>query len=411
MAQLSTLTSVNDALSRWLDIIPTSKLSNETIETRKSAGRVTAAPVYAPIPLPEFSRSAMDGYAVRAVDTSAAAGSFPTSLIIIGEVPMGEPPHFKVDSGQAAIIHTGGMIPDGADAVVMVEATRASTSQEIKVLKAVVPGENILLAGEDVGIGDEVIPAGRRIRPEEIGGLMAFGMTSVQVVLPPRIGVLSCGDEVVRPEDQPRLGQVRDINSASLSALISNCGGRPVEYGIVPDSREALMIVAAQALAECDAVVITAGSSASVRDLTAEVIQTLGQPGVIVHGINIRPGKPTILAVCDHKPVIGMPGNPVSALVIAKLFLEPMTATLLGLESFPERPGILARSAANIPSAVGREDWIPVIVKATSHGVIADPVFFKSNLIYNLVKANGLAYIPADRSGINAGEEIKVVPL
>jgi molybdopterin molybdotransferase len=411
MAQLSSLTNVQKALDIWLHAFPSGNRPVETIETRKSLGRVTGAPVYAPIPLPEFSRSAMDGYAVRAADTYGATENLPVSLPVVGEVPMGDRPQFRVEAGQAALIHTGGMIPEGADAVAMIETTRVVSAGKVEIRTAVTHGENVILAGEDVKKGDEVIPAGRRIRPEEIGGLMAFGMTMVQVVVPPRIGVLSSGDEVVRPEEQPRLGQVRDINTASLSSYISSCGAIPVEYGIVPDRRDLLQSMVTRAYHECDAVVVTAGSSASVRDITADVIQTLGAPGVLVHGVNVRPGKPTILAVCGNKPVIGMPGNPISALVIARLFLEPMITAMLGRESLPVRAGIQARMAKNMTSIAGREEWIPVILKTNGGVVTAEPVFFKSNLIFNLVQADGLAYIPAERTGVNAGEEIKVIPL
>jgi molybdopterin molybdotransferase len=220
----------------------------------------------------------------------------------------------------------------------------------VEVLRAVASGENVLKVGEDVAKGDEVIPAGVRLRPAEIGGLVALGFTRVRVASLPRIGILSSGDEVVPPDKIPGPGQVRDVNAYTLSALVDAAGGQPVAYGIVPDQEAALRSTAARALSECDGVVITAGSSASTRDLTAQVINALGRPGVLVHGVNVRPGKPTILAICDGKPVIGLPGNPVSALVIASLFVTPVIQALLGLRQMRPLPSVPARLALNLAS-------------------------------------------------------------
>ena len=262
--------------------------------------------------------------------------------------------------GRCALIHTGGMLPAQADAVVMVEHTQKARTGEIEVLRAVATGENVLKVGEDVTAGDEVIKAGTRLGPPEIGGLMALGITRVNVARRPRVGILSSGDEVVPPESELGPGQVRDVNSYSLGALIEQAGGVPVRYGILPDRAESLRSAASQALNECDGVIITAGSSASSRDLTAGVIDSLGQPGVLVHGVDVRPGKPTILAVCDGKPVVGLPGNPVSALVIASLFVVPVIQSMLGLRNAFPAPRMSARLTTNIPSQAGREDWVAV---------------------------------------------------
>lgn len=411
MTQIRSLMDAHEALDRWLAAFPKFHLPVETIESRHALGRVTSTPVIAPVSLPEFTRSAMDGYAVRAEDTSEARVEKPIRLTVIGEVPMGAAPEFVIGPGQAALIHTGGMIPEGADAVAIIETSRLIAANQVEINQSVKPAENIIPAGADVRAGDQVIPAGRKIRPEEIGGLMAFGLTRVEVVSPPRIAILSSGDEVIPPEQEPRFGQVRDINTAALAAIITRSGGIPVEYGILPDNRQALEKAAARARGECDAVVITAGSSASVRDITAEVIQTLGKPGVLVHGINFKPGKPTILAVCDDKPVIGMPGNPVSALVIARFFLEPAIAKMSGAELSLEKTGYNARLAKDIPVSDGRENWFPVVLYSSGGDLLAEPVLYQSNLIFSLVRANGLASIPAGGSEMKAGSEVKVLPL
>ncbi len=287
-----------DALALLTRHLPAPLPAAEEIDTALALGRVTAGPVLSDERLPAFSRSTVDGYAVRARDTFGASDSLPAYLPLAGEVPMGAAPAFALSAGQAALIHTGGMLPPGADAVVMLEYTQTARPGEIEVLRAAAPGENVLNAGEDVEAGQVVLPPGRLLRPAEIGGLMALGLTRVKVARPPRVGILSSGDEVVDPGLTPRPGQVRDINSYTLSALVEKHGGCPVRYGMIPDRRDALRSAVQRALEECDVVVITAGSSASTRDLTAEVIDELGQPGVLVHGVNVKPGKPTILAVC-----------------------------------------------------------------------------------------------------------------
>jgi molybdopterin molybdotransferase len=309
---------------------------------------------------------------------------------------------------QCALIHTGGMLPGGADAVVMVENTQSARPGEIEVLRAVGVGENVLKVGEDVGAGEEVIPSGVSLRPAEIGGLMALGLTRVWVASRPKVGLLSSGDEVIPPEARLGPGQVRDINAYTLGALVQQAGGEAVRYGILPDQADKLHAAAERALSECDLVVITAGSSASTRDLTAQVIDGLGKPGVLVHGVNVRPGKPTILASCGGKAVIGLPGNPVSALVIASLFMIPVIEALLGLKSRP-RGRLTARLSLNLPSQAGREDWVAVTLNRDSAaGYQAEPIFSKSNLIFSLVRADGLVRIPPDATGMAAGELVEV---
>jgi molybdopterin molybdotransferase len=288
---------------------------------------------------------------------------------------------------------------------------------EIEIVRAVAEGENVLRIGEDVAADQVVLISGKRVRPAEIGGCMALGIVQLRVAIKPRIGIISSGDEVVSTNECPRMGQVRDVNSYSLAALVTKAGGEPALYGIVPDSLEVMKSIAVRALTECAAVIITAGSSASARDMTAEAITSLGVPGVLVHGVNVHPGKPTILAVCNGKAVIGLPGNPVSALVIAGLFVEPMIEKLLGLKVLHPRPSVLARLTVNVPSQAGREDWIAVKlivngkwkIRNDETRFLAEPVFGKSNLIFSLSTADGLVRIPPDATGVGAGEIVEVV--
>ena len=422
MPEFLTLLPPDDARTLLLSHLPSSEPDSESIDVIHALNRTTAADIHAPHPLPEFQRTTVDGYAVRARDTFGATDSLPAYLTLIGEVPMGDAPAFEIGIGQCALIHTGGMLPVGADAVVMLEYTQGIASsglspeendrKEIEIFKSVAEGENLIRIGEDVAQGQLILPRGSLIRPAEIGGLLALGIMSLRVVKKVSVGLISTGDEVIDPGESPRPGQVRDINSYTLSALVEKSGGVAKRYGIVSDQFEALKDAAAQALSECDVVVITAGSSASTRDMTADVIRQLGEPGVLVHGINTRPGKPTILGVCAGKAVIGLPGNPVSALVNGYLFVVPVIEKLLGALPKPKAT-VLARLTVNLPSQAGREDWWPVKLafsaqqSAVSH--TAEPIFGKSNLIFTLASADGLLRIAPDATGLSAGEIVEVI--
>lgn len=407
MPEFLELANPNEALRTFLEAIHGSPRA-ERVRTEGTLGRVLLRDVVAPSPLPPFPRTTVDGYAVRASDTFGASPGMPGYLKVVGEILMGTVPELEVGEGQAVVIHTGGMLPSGADAVVMIEDTQAVDDTEIEVLKPVADGQNVLQEGEDVQPGDVVIQAGTRIRAQEIGGLLALGFGEVEVAEVPRVAILSTGDEVVPPSEEPAPGQVRDINSYTLSALVERAGGRPVRYGIIPDNAEALETIAKQAHSEHHMLLITAGSSVSERDITADVIAELGEPGILVHGIALRPGKPTILSLCDGVPVVGLPGNPVSALVVAGLFVLPAIRKLQGYRGPEWSPTISASLQTNVSSVAGREDWLPCRLIVTSDGLEAEPVFGRSNLIFTLVRADGLVRIPAASTGLDAGEEVEV---
>ncbi|MCH7609494.1 MAG: molybdopterin molybdotransferase MoeA [Chloroflexi bacterium] len=407
MPEFLELANPNEALRTFLEAIHGSPRA-ERVRTEDTLDRVLLRDVVAPSPLPPFPRTTVDGYAVRASDTFGASPGMPGYLKVVGEILMGTVPELEVGEGQAVVIHTGGMLPSGADAVVMIEDTQAVDDTEIEVLKPVADGQNVLHEGEDVQPGDVVIQAGTRIRAQEIGGLLALGFGEVEVAEVPRVAILSTGDEVVPPSEEPAPGQVRDINSYTLSALVERAGGRPVRYGIIPDNAEALETIAKQAHSEHHMLLITAGSSVSERDITADVIAELGEPGILVHGIALRPGKPTILSLCDGVPVVGLPGNPVSALVVAGLFVLPAIRKLQGYRGPEWSPTISASLQTNVSSVAGREDWLPCRLIVTSDGLEAEPVFGRSNLIFTLVRADGLVRIPAASTGLDAGEEVEV---
>ncbi|MCA9972389.1 MAG: molybdopterin molybdotransferase MoeA [Anaerolineales bacterium] len=394
----------------------THRVAAEVVPTREAVGRVTAAAVAAAHDLPAFRRSTMDGYAVRAADTHGASDSLPAFLQVVGEVPMGQPAAVVLAPGQAAIVHTGGMLPETADAVVQIEHTQrlptASEIQnpksEIEVFRPVAAGQNVLQVGEDVRRGAEILPAGQWLRPQDLGGLLALGIVAVRVARRPRVGILATGDEVVAPEETAAAGQIRDINSYTIGGQVVQAGGAPLYGGIVPDALAALETAAAQLLAESDMLVMSAGSSVSVRDITVRVIDGLGAPGVLLHGVATRPGKPTIVGVVGGKPVLGLPGNPVSAMIQFDMFGVAAIARLMGAER-PWRRGVVwARLTQNVASESGREDYVPARLAEGDAGLLATPVFGKSNLIYTLVNADGLIKVPLNKGGVLAGELVEV---
>jgi molybdopterin molybdotransferase len=396
-------TALDTLFTHWKPQIIT-----ETIDPRQALGRVLAMTSRSPLNLPEFRRSTVDGYAVRAGDTFGASQSLPAYLTVVASLAMGIPATITLAQGQTAEIHTGGMLPAAADAVVMVERTQMFGDDEIEVLAPVAPGENVIQIGEDVTEGEEILSAGHHLRPQDIGGLLAVGVVSVEVAVSPRVGILSGGDELVEPNERTQPGQIRDINAHTLAALVEATGGEPVLLGIARDELDDYQTRAQTGFRDVDILVLTAGSSVSTRDLSRTVINGLGQPGVLQHGLAVKPGKPTILAVCDGKPVIGLPGNPVSALLVARQIVVPLIQRALGEK--PRLPAMTqATLAANIPSTSGRDDTVPVRLVERDGLRIAEPIFGKSNLIYTLVRANGLVHVPLNSNGLKAGVRVDVV--
>ena len=320
----------DEALARLFDHLPGTPRS-QRIGLDGALGRVTAAPLVSPEDSPAFARSAMDGYAVRAADTFGASEALPAFLTVDGEVPMGAAAERPLQPATAQLIHTGGMLPPQADAVVMVEYTQAVDETSVEVLRPAAPGQHVIQAGEDLAAGDTLLPDGHQLRAQDLGVLAALGITEVAAAVRPVVGVLSSGDEIVPTDATPVPGQVRDVNATTLAALARQAGADVRDFGVAPDIRAELERRTRQALDTCDLVVISAGSSVSTRDMTADVIAGLGQPGVLAHGIAVKPGKPTIVAVADGKPGFGLPGNPVSAMVVFRLVVTP--------RRFAETPG------------------------------------------------------------------------
>ena len=331
----------------------------EIIATAAALNRVLAADVHSPEQVPAFRKSTVDGYAVRGSDTFGASQSLPAFLRLRGELQMGEAPRDDIGVGDALLIHTGGMLPASADAVVMLEHTQTINDGEIEILRAAAPGENVIQAGEDVAADAMILPRRHCLRPQDIGGLLAVGIHEIKTLSRPRVGILSCGDELAPPEASLTPGMVRDINAYTLSALAVRNGAAPMRLGIAADAIEDYRQRAESGFTTCDILLLSAGSSVSARDYTRDVIHGLGEPGVLQHGLATKPGKPTIIAVCGNKPVIGLPGNPVSALLVARQLLPHLIARYVGRR--PEPPATkIATLSQRVASVTGREDWLPV---------------------------------------------------
>ncbi len=397
----------SEALATLLDRLEVS-VQGEVVPTAQALGRVTAEDVVSREDLPPYPRSTMDGYSVRARDTFGASESLPAYFDVVGEVPMGSQPLVSLSTGQAAVAYTGGMLAEGADAVVMVENTQGVGDGSIEILRPVAPGENVIQVGEDTKVGETVIPKGRLIRAQDVGVLFGLGITEVSVAQQPKVAIVSTGDELVPPDQSPTPGQVRDINSYSVASLVQDAGGIPIHFGLVPDDFEAQRQAAVEGLKQADVLVFSAGSSVSSRDMTARVLDDLGQPGVLVHGIAHKPGKPTIVALVNGIPAFGLPGNPVSAMVVFGILVRPVIQALMGRTESPVTRGVHARLTKDIRSAAGREDHVQVKILESDDGLLADPVFGKSNLIRTLVEADGVVVVPLDDGGLYAGDEVFV---
>jgi molybdopterin molybdotransferase len=383
----------------------------ETIPLAEALRRVPAGPVTAPHPLPGFARSTVDGYAVRAADTYGVSEGMPGYLTVTGAVLMGTEPGITVTPGSAVAMPTGGALPPGADAVVMIEYTAEAMPGTIEVVRPVAPGEGVVRADEDAAAGQQIIPNGRVLRPQDLGMLAAAGVTSLRVHARPVVAIFSTGDEIVPPDTETlRPGQVRDATAAALAALVADAGGVPLYGGIIPDDQGALEQALREALRTSDMLVISAGSSVGARDETASAVARLGEPGIWCHGLAIKPGKPTLLAECagvpggPGVPVIGLPGNPRSALVVFRLIGMPLIRLVGGCTVPPPEASTRARLARNLASATGRLDVVQVTVRAG----VATPLFGVSALLSVLTAADGYVVIPEEATGLDAGTEVDV---
>lgn len=394
--------SVSEALRGFR---PSRRTGVECVPRDEALGRVPASPVITHHALPGFARSTVDGYAVRAADTHGASEGIPAYLQVSGQVRMGSAPGLTVRSGLAAQIPTGAAIPEGADAVVMIEHTQATMPGAVEVTRPVAVGDGIVRADEDAAPGTVIAPSGRPLRAQDLGMLAAAGVTEVQVRMRPRVAIVSTGDEVVPPytrDLQP--GQVRDATASALAALVTRAGGEPSFHGIVPDDLELLVKTLRSAAADSDLVLVSAGSSVGARDETAEAVASLGAPGVFCHGLAIKPGKPTLLAECAGVPVIGLPGNPLSALVVFRMVGLPVLRLVAGTDRPSPEPTTHAMLARSLASAAGRLDVVQVQILDG----VATPLFGHSALLSVLTAADGYVVVPEPVTGLDAGTPVTV---
>lgn len=386
------------------------RMGSEQISLNTALERVLAADLIAAYDIPGFDRSTMDGFAVKAGSTFGASEANPAYLAVVGAVAMGQAADMVVGDGQAVRIATGGMLPQGADSVVMVEHTDVVDDTTIEVHHSATPGQNVIARDEDAAAGQVLLKAGCRLRPQEIGVLAACGEAQVRVFKRPRVGIVSSGDEVI-PIDAPLgAGRIRDVNTYTLSGMVERAGGLPIPYGIVKDDYEALLDTCRQAVAETDMVLVSGGSSVGTRDLTVTVLEALEESQILIHGVSLRPGKPTILAQCGDKAFWGLPGHVTSALVVFWALVKPFL-THIGGASTPSLMGVRARLSRNLASVQGRVDYVRVRLVSQNGELWAQPVLGASGLIRTMVAADGLVKIEMNSEGLDQGTWVDVRPI
>ncbi|NQU14996.1 MAG: molybdopterin molybdotransferase MoeA [Desulfobacteraceae bacterium] len=383
----------------------------ETVSLEDALGRTLNQDLIASEDLPGFLRSTMDGYAVRAKDTFGASESLPALLRVSGEVLMGQSHGIEVEEGQAVKISTGGKLPAGADGVVMVEYCSLLDSETLEVSRAISPLENVIQPGDDFEQGSTVLKKGYRLRPQDLGVMAGLGVTEVSVFRKPRIAILSTGDEIVTIDTQPRPGEVRDINRYTLGAFCKRQGAAPLYLGLCPDEFQSMKRMVEKGVAQADTVWVSGGSSVGTRDLTLKVFETLPKFELLVHGISISPGKPTIIGRSGPQPMIGLPGHVASAMVVAEVFLTRLISRLSGQRDVTDkfRNQMEAQLSQNVESAPGREDYVRVKLIEKGDRLMAEPVFGKSGLISTLVEADGLIRVDMNTEGMYEGQTVRVM--
>jgi len=395
-------------------------LAKEEISISQALGRVLFEDILSSEDLPEFNRSTMDGYAVRSADTFGATESLPALLRVVGDIPMGTISARSIGKGEVMKIATGGALPPGADAVVMFEHAQPVDDTRIEVVKPAAPLEHVIQAGDDIRKGELVLSRGHRFRAQDMAALASLGITRIKVIEKPKVAIISTGNEIVPADSTPALGQIRDSNSYNLEGLITQAGGSAHKMGIIPDEYDRLRKTLEQATNDCALILMTGGSSVGVADLTAKVINDVGPPGVLVHGVSIKPGKPLVIGLVKNKntstliPVFGLPGHPAAVNICFEVFVKPVLIRLTGevphhaLEGLSPYRTVKARLARSIASSPGREDHVRVMLEKRDDGLWARPVFGASGLISTLVKAVGTVVVPINKIGIETGEEVEV---
>ena len=382
-------------------------IKSESVPLNKALNCVLAEDVYGKVNIPDFRRSMVDGYAVIAKDTMGAGESLPVFLKVVGDVGMGEAADCVITPGTCAYVPTGGMIPDGADACVMVEYCEQFDLEEIAVYQATSVGRHVVDIGEDSKAGELLFKKGTKLRPQEIGALSAEGFTEVNVFAPVKISIISTGDELVAPGGTISKGQIYDINTSALDALASKHGFEVVSTATVKDQYELLKEAILQAKEQSDLVVVSGGSSKGKKDMTALLIDELADPGVFTHGLALKPGKPTILGAdtTSGTLMVGLPGHPVAAMAVFEMMLVWLKRTLT---CEPEKGLVPAVLSGNVPGAPGRQTLLFVELEQTEDGYVAKPIFGKSGLMSTMTRADGYTTIEMLQEGLKSGEKVWV---
>jgi molybdopterin molybdotransferase len=394
------LTPIDEALNIFLKKLPLKRLEKELIPIEEAVGRITAEDIIAPVDLPSFNRSAVDGYAVKAKDTFETSQNKPKIFSIVEKE--------KIQTMEAVAVWTGNPLPKGADAVVMLEQTRKLDDGKIEVWSPLTPGENVSKRGEDIQKGEVAIKTGKRLKPHHIGLLAALGIASINVVRKPSVAIMSTGNELVELGKIPKKGQVIDVNRLILSSLCREIGAEPVDFGIVKDNIDDISEKIREGLEKTDIILTTGGTSAGHMDLVPEAVNKAGSPGVIVHGIAMRPGMPTALAIAQNKPIIILSGNPVAAIVGFEVFARPLLLKLMNAEN-DVRPMVRARLTRRVASSLGFRTFLRVYVFQRNGEFFAEPIRVKgSSVLSTMTRANGFVVIPENKEGLETDDQVLV---
>jgi len=402
-------TNVEKALERFFANVTAGKLGSELVSPEEALGQVLAEDIVSKVNIPSHDRAAMDGYAVVAVDTFGSSQTSPVLLNLVNRIEMGKYPSFQLRSGEIAEIATGGILPAGANAVVMLEYARKIDERQVEILAPVTPGENVSKAGEDVQNGDLVLGEGTRIKPPDVAMLAAISIERVRVVRRPKIAVICTGSELIELGEPMSPGKIMNTNRFLLSAMIQEVGASPIYLGLAEDNVEDIRRLIQLGLAEADIVTITGGTSVGGKDLVPDAIDLAGKPGMLVHGVSIRPGMPTGLASVNGKPVVSLSGQPVAAMIGFNTFVRPLILRLLGTVEEP-MPSVRAELSRRVASASGMRTYLRVVVRESERGYVVDPITTSgSGLLSSLTQANGIIVIPEDKEGLEEGEGVTVI--
>ncbi|MEM3754169.1 MAG: molybdopterin molybdotransferase MoeA [Candidatus Bathyarchaeia archaeon] len=400
---------VEDALNRFFNEFKDKKLDSELIDLKDALNRVLAEDIISKVDIPPFDRSAVDGYALKAENTYGASEDNPIRLKLLGRIEAGDKPSIEIHEGEAVEIATGAPIPKGANAVEMVEYTRKINDKTIEVFKQITPYENVSKIGEDIKKGELLLKIGTRLKPYDLGIIASIGIPKIRVFKKPKVGILSTGSELVELGASLEPGKIINSNRIMISAMVEELGGTPVDLGIAKDSLEEIKSKIIKGLKESDLIIITGGASVGEKDLVAEAINAIGKPGMIVHGIAIRPGMPTGLAIVEEKPIASLSGYPVAAAIGFIALVKPIMMKMLCAyyEPLPKIKAVLSR---RVTSPIGIKSFVRVIVEKVGNKYFAHPLRVTgSGVLSSLVKSNGILIIPENKEGVDEGEEVEII--